>query len=124
MAVAPSAPLAPDLGATGAGELRRRAVRKACPQPSHDFGGTLRASQAGPALGLIAQVLLLAVLAGPAGLGAAGWVVGVACAVAMAAAFARGLRRGPGERLEPASWVTLARATLAVGVAALAADSL
>ena len=39
----------------------------------------------------------------------------------MAAALARGL--GSGERLGPASWVTLARATLAVGVAALAADS-
>ena len=41
----------------------------------------------------------------------------------MAAALARGLARGRGERLGPASWVTLARATLAVGVAALAADS-
>ena len=41
----------------------------------------------------------------------------------MAAALARGLARGPGDRLGPASWVTLARATLAVGVAALAADS-
>ena len=83
----------------------------------------MRASQTGPATGLIAQVLLLAVLAGTAGLGAAGWVVGVACAVTMAAALARGLARGLGDRLEPASWVTLARATLAVGVAALAADS-
>jgi phosphatidylglycerophosphate synthase len=68
-------------------------------------------------------VLLLAVLAGTAGLGAAGWVVGVACAVTMAAALARGLARSPGDRLEPASWVTLARASLAVGVAALTADS-
>ena len=41
----------------------------------------------------------------------------------MAAALARGPRAPPGERLGPASWVTLARATLAVGVAALAADS-
>jgi phosphatidylglycerophosphate synthase len=83
----------------------------------------VRESQAGPATGLIAQVLLLAVLAGTAGLGAAGWVVGVACAVTMAAALARGLARGSGDRLGPASWVTLARATLAVGVAALVADS-
>ena len=83
----------------------------------------MRASQAGPATGLIAQVLLLAVLAGTAGLGAAGWVVGVACAVTMAAALARGLARDLGDRLGPASWVTLARATLAVGVAALVADS-
>jgi phosphatidylglycerophosphate synthase len=84
---------------------------------------TLRAGQTAPATGLIAQVLLLAVLAGTAGLGAAGWVVGIACAVTMAAALVRGLARGLGDRLEPASWVTLARATLAVGVAALAAGS-
>jgi phosphatidylglycerophosphate synthase len=77
----------------------------------------------GPATGLIAQVLLLAVLARTAGLGAAGWIVGVVCAVSMAAALARGLARGPGHRLGPASWVTLVRATLAVGVAALVADS-
>ena len=37
---------------------------------------TMRASQTGPATGLIAQVLLLTVLAGTAGLGAAGWTVG------------------------------------------------
>jgi phosphatidylglycerophosphate synthase len=84
---------------------------------------TKRASQTGPATGLIAQVLLLNVLAGTAGLGAAGWIVGSACALTMATALARGLARCPGERLGPASWVTLARATLAVGVAALAADS-
>jgi phosphatidylglycerophosphate synthase len=83
----------------------------------------VRASRAAPATGLIAQVLLLAVLAGTAGLGAAGWVVGVGCAVTMAAALAHGLARRPGDRLGPASWLTLTRATLAVGVAALVADS-
>ena len=76
-----------------------------------------------PALtGLIAQVLLLALLVAIAGLGPAGEVAGVVCAVTMAAALARGL--GPDVRLGPGSWVTLTRATLAVGVAALAADSL
>jgi phosphatidylglycerophosphate synthase len=83
----------------------------------------VRAILMAPATGLIAQVLLLAVLAATVGLGAAGWIVGVACAVTMAVALARGLRRCPGDRLGPASWVTLGRATLAVGVAALAADS-
>jgi phosphatidylglycerophosphate synthase len=68
-------------------------------------------------------MLLLGALAGTAGLGAAGWVVGVACAVTMAAALARSLARAPRERLGPASWVTLTRATLAVGIAALVADS-
>ncbi len=83
-----------------------------------------RLSRTAPATGLIAQVLLVALLVGAAGLGATGEVVGIACAVTMAAALARGLARGPDSRLEPASWITLARATLAVGVAALAADSL
>ena len=83
-----------------------------------------RATQTGPLTGLIAQVVLLTVLAATAGLGTAGWTVGIACAVTIAAALAHGLARVPGERLGPASWVTLARATLAVGVAALAADSL
>ena len=84
----------------------------------------VRASGTGPVTGLIAQVLLLAVLAATAGLDAAGWVVAVVCAATMAAALTRGLARGSGAGLGPASWVTLARATLAVGVAALAADSL
>jgi len=84
---------------------------------------TTRANQTGPAAGLIAQLLVLTVLAGTAGVGTAGWTVGIACAVIMATALARGLACRPGERLGPASWVTLARATLAVGVAALAADS-
>ena len=83
----------------------------------------MRAVQAGPATGLIAQVLLLAALAGTVGLGAAGWVVGVRCGVIANAALARGLSRYGSDRLGPADWVTLARATLAVGVAALIADS-
>jgi phosphatidylglycerophosphate synthase len=84
---------------------------------------TTRTTQKGPAAGLIAQVLLLAVLAGTDGLGPVGWAVGIACALTMATLLARGLARASGEPLGPASWVTLARATLAVGVAALAADS-
>jgi len=83
----------------------------------------VRAGQTGPVTGLIAPVALLAVLAATAGLGVAGWTVGGACALIMAVALARGLARHPGDRLGPASMVTLARATLAVGVAALAAHS-
>jgi phosphatidylglycerophosphate synthase len=83
----------------------------------------LRERQAVPATGLIAQVLALAILAGTVGLDAAGWLVGVACALAMAGALQLGLARNPRDRLGPASAVTLARASLAVGVAALAADS-
>jgi phosphatidylglycerophosphate synthase len=82
-----------------------------------------RASRTGPAIGLIAKVLLLALLAATAGLGEAGWAVGIACAVTMATALAYGVTRRRRERLTPASWVTLGRATLAVGVAAVVADS-
>jgi phosphatidylglycerophosphate synthase len=84
---------------------------------------TVRARPDGPVAGLLAQALLLALLTAVAGLGALGRGVGVACAVVMATALTRGLARNPGEGLGPASWVTLARATLAVGVAALVADS-
>jgi len=82
----------------------------------------VRLSHAGPAAGLVAQLLLLALLTGSVGLGAAGWIVGVASAVIIAVALARALTRGP-DGLGPASWVTLVRATLAVGLAALTADS-
>ncbi len=44
----------------------------------------MRTVQAGPLTGLIAQLLLLAALAETVGLSAAGWVVGVACALIMA----------------------------------------
>jgi len=75
------------------------------------------------ATGIVVQVAIVAALAATIGLSAAGWVVGIACAAVMTAALARGLRPYRANRLGPADWVTLARATLAVGVAALVADS-
>jgi hypothetical protein len=66
-------------------------------------------------------VLLLGALAGTVGLTGAGWVVGLACGIILNATLARGLSRYRSERLGAADWVTLARATLAVGVAALVA---
>ncbi len=88
----------------------------------------MRAVQAGPVTGIIAQVLLIAALAeivalSGVGLGAAGWIAGVTCGVITNAALARGLSNYRSDRLSPADWVTLARATLAVGVAALTAAS-
>ena len=83
----------------------------------------MRAVQAGPVSGLIAQVALLAALAGTVGLGGAGWVVGIACGLLTSGALSRGLSRYRVERLGPADWVTLVRATLVVGVAALTAVS-
>jgi phosphatidylglycerophosphate synthase len=86
-------------------------------------GGVMRTVHAGPVTGLIAQVLLLAALAGIVGLSGAGWVVGITCGVIADAALVRGLSRYGVEGLGRADWVTLVRATLAVGVAALVADS-
>jgi phosphatidylglycerophosphate synthase len=88
----------------------------------------MRTVQTGPLTALIAQVALIAALAETSrlsgvGLSPVGWVAGVACGVIMNAALAGGLSRYRVDRLGPADWVTLARATLAVGVAALIAGS-
>ncbi len=83
----------------------------------------MRAVQALPVTGAIALVLMGAALAGTVGLSGAGWVVGVTCGSIMTAALARGILRYRPYRVGSADWVTLARATLAVGVAALVADS-
>jgi phosphatidylglycerophosphate synthase len=84
--------------------------------------------QAVPVTAVIAQVLLIAGLAetvgrSGAGLSLAGWAVGVACALTTNAALALALSHYRADRLRPADWITLTRATLAVGVAALVADS-
>jgi phosphatidylglycerophosphate synthase len=88
-----------------------------------EYGGTLRAVRTGPVSGLVGQVVLLAAIAATVGLGPAGWIAGLASAALVDATLARGLIRNPAARLGPAGWVTLARATLALGVAALTADS-
>ena len=88
-----------------------------------DHGGTVRAVQGRPMIGLSAQFALLAVLAWTVGLSAFGWVVGVACGVTTNVALARGVARHGADGIGPAGRVTLARATLAGGVAALIADS-
>ena len=89
----------------------------------HEYGGTFRAVQTFPVIGLIAAVMMGAALAGTVGLSGAGWGVVVTCGVLMNAALARGVVRCRTHRLGPADWLTLARSTLAVGVAALVADS-
>ena len=80
-------------------------------------------AQLGPLAGLGGVLLLLAVLAWTVGLGAAGWLVGLASGLALNVALARALWRDPSARLGPAGWVTLLRGTLVVGVAALTAAS-
>jgi phosphatidylglycerophosphate synthase len=74
-------------------------------------------------IGLIAQLVLLATLTGTVGLRGPGWVVGITCGVIMNIALAYGLTRFGADALGPADRVTLTRATLVCGVAALTADS-
>ena len=101
-------------GAPAGGELTATA------DPAQAFGDQW---QAGLAVGLIAQLVLLAALARSVGLSSGGWIAGVTCGAIIDVALGYGLFRYRAERLAPADWVTLARATLAVGVAALVADS-
>lgn len=77
----------------------------------------------GPVIGLITQLVLLATLAATVGLGTAGWLMGVGCGLITCAALTRGMYRSGGYALGPADRVTLGRATLVGGVAALTADS-
>ena len=74
-------------------------------------------------MGLVAPLVLLGGLAATVGLDLAGWVVGITCGAVMSAALGRGLTRDGLSGLGPADRVTLIRATLACGVAALTADS-
>jgi len=77
----------------------------------------------GPMMGLIVQVALLAALAVTVGLGIAGWLAGIAVGAVTCAALTRGLHRSGAGELGPADRVTLTRATLVGGVAALTVDS-
>lgn len=78
----------------------------------------------GPIAGVVGQFLLLAALALTVGLGVAGWVVGLSCALVTGSLLAVGMRRAGRRGLGPADRVTLARTVLVGGVAALVAESL
>jgi phosphatidylglycerophosphate synthase len=117
----------PNHAAAAAAALGAQRAIAGAPAPSgtdpFSHGRTIRTVYAGPVTGLIAELLLLAAVGGTVGLGRAGWVVGVTCAVITNAALAHGLSRYRIERLGPADWVTLARSTLGVAGAALVANS-
>jgi len=78
----------------------------------------------GPVVGVVAQVVFLAALASSAGLGTAGWLVGVATGVLTNALLVRALHTSGAQALGPANVVTLVRAVLVGAVAALVADSM
>jgi phosphatidylglycerophosphate synthase len=71
---------------------------------------------------LVAALLLAASLSGNS-VTVMAWVVGMTCAVIINVGLGRGLSYFDADRLAPADWVTLTRATLAAVVAALVAES-
>jgi phosphatidylglycerophosphate synthase len=98
--------------------LERGATQRAGRSLLADLG-----NQLGPLAGLGGTLLLLAALARTVGLGGAGWLVGLASGLTLNVALAHALLRDPSARLGPAGWVTVIRATLVAGVAALTAAS-
>jgi phosphatidylglycerophosphate synthase len=74
-------------------------------------------------LGCAAQLIVLGVLADTVGLSAPGWLVGVTCSLVTNMALGYVLVRSGATTLGPASRVTLARATLIGGVAAMVTDA-
>jgi phosphatidylglycerophosphate synthase len=73
--------------------------------------------------GVLATAALLGVVSATAGLGAAGWITGLATGSAAAALLAAARIRSHQPAILPADWVTLTRAVLCAGVAGLVADS-
>ena len=84
----------------------------------------MRTVHTGPLGGLLGQLAVLAVLAATVGLSGAGWAAGFACGLVTWLGLARGLAHAGRRGLSPADKVTLTRATLVGGVAALVVDSL
>jgi phosphatidylglycerophosphate synthase len=82
----------------------------------------VRPVQSDPVIGLISQLVVLAVLSATVGLDDSGWVVGTTCGVVTYLLLVNGIARS-GNALGPADRVTLLRATLVGAVAALVADS-
>jgi phosphatidylglycerophosphate synthase len=74
-------------------------------------------------IGLLAQLALLAALAGSVGLHGAGWLAGAAYGLVVCTALTRALHRAGARSLGPADHVTLVRAVLVGGVTALVAES-
>jgi phosphatidylglycerophosphate synthase len=73
-------------------------------------------------LGLLATAVLLGVLSATAGLGIAGWITGLVTGAAATALLTTARMRSDKPAIFPADWVTLTRALLIAGVAALVAD--
>jgi phosphatidylglycerophosphate synthase len=73
--------------------------------------------------GMLATAALLGVVSATAGLGVAGWIVGLASGSAATVLIVTARMRSHQPAILPADWVTLTRAVLIAGVAGLVADS-
>ena len=78
----------------------------------------------GPVIGLAGVLALLTALHRGVGLRPHGWAVGAACGLLLVVLLTRGLTRAARRSLLPADRVTLTRAVLACGVAALTATDM
>jgi phosphatidylglycerophosphate synthase len=76
------------------------------------------------AVGFAALATLLAALGTMAGLGRAGWAVGLGCGALLTVTLARALSRAARDTFGPADLVTLSRGMLTCGAAALTVESL
>ena len=76
-----------------------------------------------PTVGLVAQAAVLVSLGATAGLGAAGWLTGLAFGAGTWILLSRALRQPDVHQWGPADSITFARLILTGGVAALVADS-
>lgn len=76
-----------------------------------------------PAVGAVAQLLLVTGMALITPISSSGWITALAYTFVLTAALTLGLMRGGVQRLGPADRVTLARATLVGCVAVLVAES-
>src|SRR6516164_9100223 len=85
--------------------------------------GALPTIRLATTLGLLATAALRGVVSATAGLGVAGWIVGLASGSAATALLVTARMRSDQPAIHPADWVTLTRALLIAGVAGLVADS-
>ena len=83
----------------------------------------MRGVQSGAAIGFVVLVALLGGLTVTVGLDGSGWLVGIACGSAICIVVARAMPGVHGSGMGLANRVTMTRAMLACGVAALTAES-
>jgi phosphatidylglycerophosphate synthase len=90
---------------------------------AHPDGVVVRTVRVETILGTLVTPALLGLVSASAGLGAAGWIVGLAVGWAATALLAVARLHSEPPAILPADWVTLSRALLIAGVAGLVADS-